>query len=227
MDRARLEDQLGVSIPADRKKLSSRSEPRESKWPRTSRRQQRIRTVLGNRQPDLTLVLENVHDPHNAAAVLRSSDSVGIQKIHLVYTEEDPPEKVFARRSSASAAKWVDWEFHEDIDSCYRALRGDGFTIVATSLADGAESLFSTDLTQPTAIAMGNEMRGLSVDAVESADSAMYIPMAGMVQSLNISVACAVTLFEAFRQRLVASAYSEAKLSDEVLRSLEQEWLKR
>lgn len=191
------------------------------------RRRKRIEQVLGRRQPDLTVVLENVHDPHNAAAVLRSCDAVGVSRIHLVYTVEDPPEKAFGRRSSASAAKWIDCVFHDSIEGCYGTLRKDGFEIVATHLAGDAHSHFEHDYRRPTAISFGNEMRGLSEEAIELADSSVYIPMAGMVQSLNISVACAVTLFEAFRQRLESGAYESPGYSDLEIELSTDDWLKR
>src|SRR5690606_2046388 len=82
-----------------------------SKWPRTSRRQERVRQVLQRRRTTLTVVLEDVHDPHNASAVLRSCDGVGILDVHLVYVNEEPPRKSFARKTSGSAAKWIRLHF--------------------------------------------------------------------------------------------------------------------
>src|SRR6266498_790669 len=96
----------------DRRKLAAEQPPKPSKWPRTTRRQERIEQVLNRRQPDLTVVLENVHDPHNASAVLRSCDAVGVLKTSLVYTFETPPDS-FARTTSGSAAKWVDVERYD------------------------------------------------------------------------------------------------------------------
>lgn len=211
----------------DRRELAKQLSQKTQRWPRTERRQQRIMTALRYRQPDLTVVLENVHDPHNVAAVLRSCDAVGVLRAHVVYTIEEPPREPFARTTSASAAKWVDVVRHDSIASCYAALRHEGFTILATSLAPGSRDLYSVDLRQPVALVFGNEHRGVSEEAVAQADGLVVIPMYGMVQSLNISVACAVMLFEAMRQRRAAGDYDRPKLSDEALRRLAEDWLRR
>jgi tRNA (guanosine-2'-O-)-methyltransferase len=211
----------------NRRELSSTSLGKTSKWPRTTRRRRRIEAVLQRRQPDLTVVLEDVHDPQNVSAVLRTCDAVGVLGIHLVYTIADVPAVAFARTTSASAAKWIEVTRHVSIDDCYQELRQQGFTIVATALADDTVDLYQTDLRPPTAIVFGNEMRGLSEDAVAKADSRVLIPMFGMVQSLNISVACAVTLYEAMRQRREAGDYAEAKIVDPERTRLIEEWLKR
>jgi len=215
---------------ADRRQMAKdrrQEPPKTSRWPRTDRRQQRVAAVLARRQPDLTVVLENVHDPHNVNAVLRSCDGVGILRVHLVYTVEEPPDGLFARTTSASAAKWVEAERHASIGDCYAALRREGFAIVATAVGAGSADLYDTDLTAPVAIVFGNEMRGISDDARTGADSLLAIPMMGMVESLNISVACAVTLYEALRQRRAAGAYGEPKLAAEELAHLEDDWLQR
>ncbi|HEY8447681.1 MAG TPA: RNA methyltransferase [Thermomicrobiales bacterium] len=211
----------------DRRELARQIGEKPSRWPRTERRQQRIRAVLQRRQPDLTVVLENVHDPHNVAAVLRSCDAVGILRVHVVYTIEEPPKEPFARTTSASAAKWIEVVRHDSIEGCYEALRSEGLRILATALAPESQDLYSLDLRQPTALVFGNEHRGVSEEAAKLADGLVIIPMMGMVQSLNISVACAVILFEALRQRRAAGAYDTPKLPPDVLQRLEEDWLKR
>jgi tRNA (guanosine-2'-O-)-methyltransferase len=211
----------------NRRELSATSLGKTSKWPRTSRRQQRIADVIGRRQPDLTLVLENVHDPHNVSSVLRTCDAVGILGVHLIYTSEEPPAKAFARTTSASAAKWVETTRHESVAVCYASLRRMGFTILATALADGASDLYDVDLRRPVAIAFGNEVRGLTEEAIAQADGRIFLPMLGMVESLNISVACAVTLYEALRQRREAGDYASAKIPEADRAKLVEAWLKR
>lgn len=211
----------------DRKTLTSASVPKLNRWPRTERRQARIAGVLSRRQPDLTVVLENVHDPHNVSAILRSCDAVGVLRAHAVYTTEEAPAAAFARATSASAAKWVEVERHESVANCYEALRASGFTILATALGEGSRPLFDWDMTIPVALVFGNEMRGVSEEALALADGAIEITMAGFVQSLNVSVACAVCLYEAFRQRLLAGAYETPKLTSEQRLTLEQDWLRR
>lgn len=212
---------------ADRQALS-RSQPlKDGRWPRTERRQARIRSVLARRQPDLTVVLENVHDPHNVSAILRSCDGVGVLRAHAVYSIEEPPSGAFARQTSASAAKWVEVERHGSLAECYGLLREEGFSILVTSIGPESRPLYDWDLRQPIALVLGNEMRGVSAEARNLADGAIQIPMVGMVQSLNVSVACAVCLYEAFRQRTAAGDYETPKLDPARLRALEEDWLER
>lgn len=196
-------------------------------WPRSTQRETRIDQVLGRRQPGLTVVLEDVHDPHNAAAVLRSCDATGVLEIHTVHEHEPDPSKRPSRATSSSAAKWVPVVRHDDIAGCYAALRERGMQIVATALTDESVDLYDVDFTRPTAIVMGNEHRGLTAAAIAGADVTVRIPMSGMVESLNISVATAVTLFEAFRQRRVAGLYNAPQLDDAELTRLRAEWVTR
>jgi tRNA (guanosine-2'-O-)-methyltransferase len=206
----------------------SRTQPLKSqRWPRTERRQTRIRSVLVRRQPDLTVVMENIHDPHNVSAILRTCDGVGVLRAHAVYSIEEPPPGAFARQTSASAAKWVDVERHPSLADCYKRLRAEGFTVLATSIGPDALPLYDCDLRVPVALVLGNEMRGVSAEARDWADGAIQIPMAGMVESLNVSVACAVCLYEAFRQRAAAGDYDLPKLDPDRLRAIEEEWLLR
>jgi tRNA (guanosine-2'-O-)-methyltransferase len=198
-----------------------------ARWPRTSRRQARVRDVLSRRQVSLTIVLEDVHDPHNASAVLRSCDGVGILDVHLVYVHEEPPRRSFARTTSGSAAKWVRLHFHDSIDACYAALREQGFRVYATALGQESVELYDVDFTQPTALVFGNEHRGVSRAAIEGADATLFIPMQGMVESLNISVACAVSLYEAMRQRLAAGMYDRPELPEAELAALDAEWIRK
>lgn len=194
---------------------------------RTPRRQQRIRDVLSRRQADLAVVLEDVHDPHNAAAVLRSCDAVGVLDVHMIYLHEPPPKRSAGKLSSASAAKWIRTHSYDSVDACYTALRAEGKTILTTALTEHGQDLYAYDLTQPTALVFGNEMRGASEAAIEQADGVIIIPMMGMVESLNISVACAVTLFEAMRQRRAAGVYDEPRIDAGERAALEAEWLRR
>jgi tRNA (guanosine-2'-O-)-methyltransferase len=216
-----------TSDAVDRRLLATRQPPKPDRWPRTERRQARVSAVLARRQPDLTVVLENVHDPHNVSAVLRSCDAVGVYQAHAVYTIEEPPPGAFARETSAGAAKWIDVVRHDSITTCYEQLRTEKFTILATAIGPGSRNLFDWDLTRPVALVFGNEMRGASEEAQALADGAIEIPMVGMVQSLNISVACAVCLYEAFRQRRDAGAYDTPKLKPDILQVTEEAWLHR
>ena len=118
--------------------------------------------MLARRQPDLTVVMENVHDPHNVSAILRSCDGVGVLRTHAVYSIEEPPPGAFARQTSASAAKWVEVERHASLTDCYKRLRAEGFAILVTSIGPDARSLYECDLRVPVALVLGNEMRGVS-----------------------------------------------------------------
>jgi len=198
-----------------------------ARYPRTERRQERITAVLSRRQPSLMIVLEDVHDAHNASAVLRSCDAVGVLDVHLVYVHEEPPRRAFHRTTSASAAKWVRTHFHESIEACYATLRASGMTILATALREDTRDLYEVDLVPPTALVFGNEHRGVSDRGIALADGTVGIPMLGMVESLNISVACAVSLFEAMRQRRAAGMYDAPQLDAAEIDALTETWLRK
>ena len=180
-------------------------------------RAEKIYACISRRQPSLTIVLENVHDSHNVSAVLRSCDAIGIIDVHLVYhSGQSFPE--LGEKSSASARKWVLTHKHGSIDACYDILRSQGKRILTTSMSNEAVSLYSVDFTEPIAIVFGNEHAGVSDDAIAKADGNMLIPQVGMIQSLNISVACAVTLYEAFRQRSQKGMYDSIQMEDALLK---------
>ncbi len=196
--------------------------PLETFFPR---RIERFRKVLSQRQRDLTVVIENVHDPHNVSAVLRSADGVGIHRLHLVYTIESFPK--LGKKSSSSAKKWIEIKHHKSVEECYAALREEGFRIYASHLSQSSISLYDIDATKPSAFVFGNEHRGVSDEAVRLADDVFSIPMMGMVESLNISVACAVTLYETLRQRLRKGMYDTPAFSEEEIEALLADWLQR
>lgn len=170
-------------------------------------RQARIISVAAKRQPDLHVILENIHDPHNVSAIMRSCDAVGVPLVSLVYTLEKFPK--IGKKSSASAFKWVDRQKFKSIPECYGHLHSLGFAIYATTLVPGAKDIYEIDFTKPCALVLGNEHRGVSDEAAELADERVYIPMRGMVQSLNVSVATAVALYEAQRQRSALGMYTD------------------
>lgn len=188
----------------------------------TEKRLARMEEVLRHRQPDLTVVMENVHDPHNVSAILRSCDAAGVYQVHLVYTEEKFPD--IGKKSSASARKWVERRKFRSVEDCYKSLRDERFSIYATRIGQGASSLYDLDLRKNVALVFGNEHRGVSDEAAAGADRMFMIPMHGMIQSLNVSVACAVTLFEAVRQREQSGQYDKAKFSEAELSKLIKAW---
>jgi tRNA (guanosine-2'-O-)-methyltransferase len=193
--------------------------------PITQRRLARMRGTLVRRQPDLTVVVDNVHDPHNVSAMLRSCDAVGAAEAHLLYTYEAEPS--VSTGVAASAQRWLTLRRHTSVEECYAQLRAQGMTICVTTLGETAQELYDLDLTKPTAFVFGNETRGVSPEAVAQADIAVFIPMMGMVESLNVSVACAVSLYEALRQRREAGHYARARVPvSEIDRQLRY-WLER
>lgn len=193
--------------------------------PITPRRLARMHGTLARRQPDLAVVMENIHDAHNVSAMLRSCDAVGVAAAHLVFDVEEMPE-IFGG-ISVSAHRWLDIQQHETIADCYTALRGAGIAIFATTLGEFSHDLYDLDLTRPTAFVFGNEVRGVSSEAERLADGTVYIPMMGMVESLNVSVACAVSLYEALRQRRMAGRYDEARWPADEIDGRLRGWLER
>ena len=204
-----------------------RDEPRSERFNMTERRVQRLESAIVKRQPTLAVVLEDVFDPHNVSAVLRSCDGVGVQDVHLVYVNQNPPKKTFGRSSSGSAAKWLNLYFHDSIEACFVHLREQGFAILATALHEESRELYEVDFTQPTALVFGNEKEGVSAEGISGADGSLYIPMQGMVESLNISVSCAVTLYEAMRQRKNAGMYDIPQQDADSRDALLVDWTKR
>jgi len=174
-------------------------------------RGEKLKRVLNKRQPDLTLVLENVYDPHNVSAVMRTCESVGIQDLFVLNTMIEPHRR-YGGRSSSSAAKWLTVHQYTSVPACVEELRKRGFRIFTTWIGEGAVDLFQMDFTSPIAIVFGNEKFGVSEEIRSLADGNMVIPQVGIIQSLNISVACAVTLYEALRQKRAAAHYENQRL---------------
>lgn len=174
-------------------------------------RKNKIAQTALRRQGNLTVILENIDDPHNVGAVLRSCDAVGIHEIYLLFTEKSLVQDEFTvgKRSSAGSRKWVDIHLFNDAEACFNAVRSKYEKVLSTHLSEDAVSLHELDLTQSVALLFGNEKNGLSDLALSFSDGNFLIPMLGMSQSLNLSVACAVTLFEAQRQRLEKGMYAE------------------
>jgi len=189
----------------------------------TPERTSRITNVLNHRQNDLTVVLENVFDPHNISAVMRSCDAIGIQEIYVLTTKIARHEK-WGTRSSSSAAKWLTVHQFENAAECFAALRAKYERILTTHLSSDAVSLYEIDLTKSTALIFGNEHAGVSDEIRALADGNFIIPQVGMIRSLNISVACAVSLYEAFRQKTAAGHYQQKKLDKQDYQDLSKQW---
>lgn len=189
----------------------------------TPERIERLETVLARRQPGLTVLLENVHDPHNISAVMRSCDAVGVQDIYILNTTI-PPHKRWGNKSSSSAHKWLTVHQFTDTAACFEELRKNYDKIYTTHLSSDATGLHDLDLTQKVALVFGNEHGGVSEETIRLSDGNFIIPQVGIIKSLNISVACAVSLYEAYRQKEKAGQYSQRQLSDSDYRSLKTKW---
>jgi tRNA (guanosine-2'-O-)-methyltransferase len=189
----------------------------------TEERRHKIESVLSKRQDDITVVLENVFDPHNISAVMRSCDAVGIQEIYVLNTKI-PRHKKWGARSSSSAAKWLTVHQFEDTDECFAELRKKYSTILTTHLSTDAVSMYEVDLTKSIALIFGNEHSGVSKEIIRLADGNFIIPQVGMIRSLNISVACAVSLYEAYRQKQRAGHFEQQKLQSDVYSTLYKQW---
>ena len=189
----------------------------------TPEREARLKNVLDKRQDDLTVVLENVFDPHNISAVMRTCDAVGIQDVHVLNTKIGKHKK-WGTRSSSSAASWLTVHQYADASACFAELRKKNPLILTTHLSFSAVSLFEIDFTKPVALVFGNEHDGVSEEIRSLADGNFIIPQVGMIRSLNISVACAVCLYEAFRQKQAVLHYDKIKMPDAAYEALWNEW---
>ena len=166
--------------------------------PVLQRRFERLKSVLDGRMADLTVLLEHVEKPHNLSAILRSCDAVGALEAHAVSLSGRP--RTFNSTAQGSQ-KWVPLHDHANTETAVAKLKAKGFRLYGTHLGVNARDYRDCDFTGPTAFVLGAEKWGLSEAARDLMDEAVYIPMRGMVQSLNVSVAGATLLFEAVRQR--------------------------
>jgi tRNA (guanosine-2'-O-)-methyltransferase len=173
----------------------------------------RITNMLNYRQPDLTVFLEQVHKAHNLAAIVRTADAVGVSDVHATW--ENKTTQISGNTATGSQ-NWVNLHSHDTLDNAVQALRAQGMQIIATNLSASAIDFREVDYTKPTAILMGQEKHGISPEALALADQDVVIPMVGMCQSLNVSVASALILYEAQRQRQLAGMYNgECRLPEE------------
>jgi len=189
----------------------------------TPEREQRITSVLDKRQDNITIVLENVFDPHNISAVMRTCDAIGVQDIYVLNTRI-PRHKKWGAKSSSSAAQWLTVHQYSDAHACFADLRKRFDHIFTTHLSSDAVSLYDMNLTGRVALVFGNEHSGVSEEILALSDGNFIIPQVGIIKSLNISVACAVTLYEAFRQKNAAGQYGQPGLPPERYDHLLKEW---
>lgn len=189
----------------------------------TPARERRIRETLKRRQPDLTVVMDRVHKPHNLAAIARTCDAVGVLELHAVPLP-DGGTRLRRDKAASGAGKWLPLHRHADIQSAYAHLRKRGMRLYAAHESPGAVDFRSIDYTLPTAVVVGAELDGISDAAVAAADGTVSVPMLGMTRSLNVSVATAIILYEAQRQRQAAGLYDAPRLSEELFQEYLRQW---
>ncbi len=178
----------------------------------TPERLQRITEMLDKRQPELTVCMEGVHKTHNLAAVVRSCDAVGVSDVHAVWKNAQMQVR---GGSAAGSQNWVKVHNYSKTEAAIAALKKQNMQVLVTNLSSTAVDFREIDYTKPTAIILGQEKFGASETALALADQDIVIPMVGMVQSLNVSVACSVVLYEAQRQRQLAGMYEQPRISEE------------
>ena len=185
------------------------------------RRYKKLQQVLSKRQPDLTVITEDVHKPHNLSAIIRTCDAVGVFAVNAVNSKSKIP--TYSQVAQGSE-KWIQLNTYPNITDAIANLQESNFKVYAAHLSKEAIDYRNIDYTQPTAILLGAEKHGVSQLAADLSDGHIIIPMLGMVQSLNVSVAAAVVLFEAQRQRLAAGMYDKLRLDSDTFNKTLFEW---
>lgn len=181
----------------------------------------RLRRTLSRRQPDLTVLMDHVHKSHNFSAILRNCDAVGVLEAHVVTPDEGLD---LHHGTSAGTKKWVHVRRHSHVGAAVEHLRERAFHVLAAHPSHDSVDFREVDYTCPTALMMGAELHGVSDEGLRLADAHVRIPMLGMVHSLNVSVATALLLFEASRQRRAAGMYDQSRLDPESFERRLFEW---
>ena len=189
----------------------------------TPERKEKLLSVIHKRQSNLTVVLENVFDPHNVSAVMRTCDAVGIQEVYILNTRI-PLHRKWGFKSSRSANKWITTYQFTNAEECFAEVKKNYSKILTTRLAASSVSLYEVDFLESIALVFGNECYGVNDEIQKFSDGSFVIPQVGMILSLNISVACGVTLYEAYRQKNLAGHYEQPSLSQDKMSHLYHEW---
>jgi tRNA (guanosine-2'-O-)-methyltransferase len=187
----------------------------------TPERYARLKDTLNRRQPDLTVVTDEVHKAHNLSAIIRTCDAFAVPKVHAIWPYDD--YRTFRGKAKGSQ-QWVDVETYRTTEDAINQLQGKGFKVCIANFSERAIDFRDYDFTQSTAIMMGNELTGVTDIAAEMADEHLTIPMLGMVQSFNVSVAAALLLSEAERQRSLKGMFDQCRIPDEEYERLLFKW---
>ncbi len=178
--------------------------------------------ILLRRQKDLVLFSENVKNEHNFSALIRTADAVGV--LNIYYTYDGNKTKIYNEHITMGSHKWVFLHKVNNAVETLKKLKEEGFQIVATRLAENSLHFREVDYTKPTVVIVGNELDGVSEEVAQVADFNVVIPMYGMAQSLNVSVATAVILYEAQRQREAKGMYEKPQLTLEEIKNILRKW---
>jgi len=188
----------------------------------TEARFRKMKSCLDRRQPDLSVVTDNVHKPHNVSAIMRTCDAVGVFSLHAAMNSD---ESFRARSGIAMGSdKWMNVSLYEHARAAIEPLKQQDFQVVAVHKSDRSVNFREIDYCQKTAVLFGAELFGVSDAAAELADKHVYIPMQGMVESYNVSVAAAIVLLEAQRQRDLAGFYNDRRLDTDTYRDTLYRW---
>ena len=191
--------------------------------PLLPRRFERLKSVLNKRISDLTVLIENVEKPHNLSAIIRSCDAVGVLEAYAIFNQE----RFLTFNSTAQGSqKWVQINQYKETVEAVEVLKKKGFKLYGTNLNPSSIDYRECNFKGPTAFVLGAEKWGISEEATNLMDEHIHIPMRGMVESLNVSVAASALLFEAIRQRQAANMIPESGqgMSAEIYKKTIFEW---
>lgn len=193
----------------------------------TQERLARIDDILMRKQPTLQVILENVHSSQNLSAIIRTSDAVGVLDIY--YSSKKNETLRIHKTITQGAHRWTRRHRVNDTDTVkfLKQKKAEGFQIVVTHLESRAVSFREVDYTRPTLLVMGNEKEGVSDAVIAEATDVIVIPMQGMVQSLNVSVATALVLYEAQRQLENAGMYDSPQITPQKAEEIKEAWIYR
>jgi tRNA (guanosine-2'-O-)-methyltransferase len=187
----------------------------------------RINEVLDKRTQHITVVLEDIYQPHNASAVLRSCDGFGIQDVHII---ENKNEFDASSQITIGADQWLslhryNQQNHDNVSDCFQNLRSQGFQIVATTPHENDHNLNQLDISKPTALVFGTELEGVTDQVMQQADAFVKIPMSGFSESFNISVSAAICLYDTSTR--LRQSDIDWELKPETREELLLEWVKK
>jgi len=177
----------------------------------------KMKKILNSRQDDLRIFLDNVYSNHNLSAIVRTCDAVNVGKFYYRH-----PSVKLNDNITMGAHKWIFTEYVDDIDKFFNSMQN--YQIVVTTLSEDSIDFREVDYTKPTLIVMGNEVDGVSRKSLKYATKKVTIPMYGMSESLNVSVASGVILYEAQRQRSLKGMYEKTSIPKKIIQNTLKKW---